>query len=120
MEETKFIEWVGSSKYDLKKFPAYVKDQVGFALYQAQLGLKHRNAKPLKGFGISALEIISRYDGNTYRVVYTVRFKMVVYVLHAFQKKARKGISTPRQDIDLVKRRLMAAKQHYKDTYVED
>ena len=116
----KFIEWIGSSKDDLKKFPAYVKDQAGFALYQAQLGLKHRNAKPLRGFGVNALEIVSRYDGNTYRIVYTVRYKVAVYVLHAFQKKARKGISTPKQEIDLIKRRLMVAGQHYNNTYVED
>ena len=120
MEVNKFVEWVGSSKDDLKKFPAYVKDQVGFALYQAQVGLKHRNAKPLRSFGAHVLEIVSRHDGDTYRVVYTVRFKTVVYVLHAFQKKAKRGISTPKQDIDLVKRRLMAAEQHYKNTYGEE
>ncbi len=74
MEEYKYIEWVGSSKNDLKKFPAYVKDQVGFALYQAQMGLKHRNVKSLRNIGSNVLEIVSRYDGNTYRVVYTVQF----------------------------------------------
>ena len=120
MEVYKLIEWVGSSKDDLKKFPSHVKDQVGFALYQAQLGLKHRNAKPLRNIDSNVLEIVSRYDGDTYRVVYTVRFRMAVYVLHAFQKKAKRGISTPKQHFDLVKRRLKVAEQHYKSTYVED
>ena len=118
-EMLKPVEWVGSSKEDLKKFPATVQDQVGFALYQAQVGLKHRTAKPLKGLGASVLEVISRQDGDTYRTVYTVRFKAAIYVLHAFQKKAKRGIATPKQDIDLVKHRLKAAEQHYADTYGE-
>ena len=118
-EMLKPVEWVGSSKEDLKKFPAAVQDQVGFALYQAQVGLKHRTAKPLKGLGASVLEVISRQDGDTYRTVYTVRFKAAIYVLHAFQKKAKRGIATPKQDIDLVKHRLKAAEQHYTDTYGE-
>ena len=114
------VEWISSSKSALKKFPVTVQDQVGFALYQAQAGLKHRDAKPLKGFGAHVLEVISRHDGDTYRAVYTVRFKAAVYVLHAFQKKAKRGIATPKQEIDLVKRRLKAAAQHYTNTYGEE
>ena len=83
-EMLKPVEWVGSSREDLKKFPAIVQDRVGFALYQAQVGLKHRSAKP-----------------------------------HAFQKKAKRGTATPKQEIDLVKHRLKAAEQHYADTYGE-
>ncbi len=118
-EMLKPVEWVGSSREDLKKFPAAVQDQVGFALYQAQVGLKHRTAKPLKELGANVLEVISRQDGGTYRTVYTVRFKAAIYVLHAFQKKAKRGIATPNQEIDLVKHRLKAAEQHYTDTYGE-
>ena len=114
------VEWVGSSKGALKKFPATVQDQVGFALYQAQAGLTHRDAKPLKGLGAHVLEVVSRHDGDTYRTVYTVRFKAAVYVLHAFQKKAKRGSATPKPEIDLVKRRLRAAEQHYTDTYGEE
>lgn len=113
------VEWVGSSKGDLKKFPAAVQDRVGFALYQAQIGLRHRDATLLKGLGPQVLEVVSRYDGDTYRAVYTVRFKLAVYILHAFQKKAKRGIETPKQEIDLIKRRLRTAEQHYKDIYVE-
>ena len=113
------VEWVGSSKADLRKFPDAVQDQIGFALYQAQVGLRHRHVKSLKGVGTNVLEIISRYDGGTYRTVYTVRFKAAVYVLHAFQKKSKWRISTPKQEIDLVKRRLKAAEQHYRVTYGE-
>ncbi|MXW79786.1 MAG: addiction module toxin RelE [Gemmatimonadetes bacterium] len=117
IEILKPVEWVGSSREDLKKFPAIVQDRVGFALYQAQVGLKHRSTKPLKGLGANVLEIISRQEGDTYRTVYTVRFKAAIYVLHAFQKKAKRGIATPKQEIDLVKHRLKAAEQHYADTY---
>jgi len=115
--ELRPLEWVGSSRADLKTFPDAVQDHVGFALYQAQVGLKHRDAKPLKGLGSGVLEVVSRHDGDTYRAVYTVRFESAVYVLHAFQKKARKGIATPKQEIDLVKRRLRAARDHYEATY---
>ncbi len=102
------VEWIGSSKTDLKMFPTAVRATVGFALYQAQVGLKHRDAKRLRGLGANILEIVSRYGGDTYRAVYTVRFKAAVYVLHAFQKKAKRGIATPKQEIDLVRRRLRA------------
>ena len=98
-------------------FPAAVRGVVGFALYQAQVGLKHRDAKPLRGLGANLLEVVSRYDDDTYRAVYTVLFKAAVYVLHAFQKKAKRGIATPKREIDLVRRRLRAAQQHYTENY---
>ena len=107
------VLWVGSSKADLKKFPAAVQDQVGFALYQAQVGLKPRDAKQLKGQGSNVLEVVSRHEGDAYRTVYTVRFKEAVYVLHAFQKKSKRGIETPKQELDLVQRRLKAAQRHH-------
>lgn len=83
---------------------------MGYALHQAQTGGKHPDAKPLTGFkGAGVLEVVEDFDGDTFRAVYTVKLKGVVYVLHAFQKKSRKGIKTPKQDIDLVKLRLKAA-----------
>lgn len=111
------VEWVGSSKENLKEFPDPVQDRVGFALYQAQVGLKHHDAKPLRGLGSSVLEVVSRHDGDTYRAVYTVRFKAAVYVLHVFQKKAKRGAETPKHDIDLIRDRLKIAERHYKNTY---
>ena len=111
------LAWVGSSKEDLKAFPDAVQDHLGFALYQAQAGLKHRDAKPLKGLGPGILEVVSRHEGNAYRTVYTVRFAAAVYVLHAFQKRAKKGIATPKHEIDLVRRRLRAAQQDYEENY---
>ena len=102
--------WIGSAKRDLRTFPEEVKDSVGFALYVAQQGGKHADAKPLRGFGSAGvLEIVEDHDGDTYRAVYTVRLAGCVYVLHAFQKKSKTGIETPKAEINLIKSRLKRA-----------
>lgn len=90
---------------------------VGFALYRAQEGKKAPSAKPLKGIvkGAGVLEIVEEHDGDTYRVVYTVRFSEVVYVLHAFQKKAKRGIRTPKHEVDMIQRRYEAARAHHEE-----
>jgi len=104
---------VGSSKADFLEFPGPVKDEMGNALGVAQFGGKHPATKPWKGLGSGVFEVVENHDGNTYRAVYTVRFRETVYVLHAFQKKSRKGIKTPLSDVDLVERRLKLARQDY-------
>src|SRR5882724_11007566 len=104
------LEFIGPSRDDLSAFPIEVKQCIGFALRAAQKGGKHPDAKPLKGFkGAGVLEIISNFDGDTFRAIYTVKLKGVVYVLHAFQKKSKKGIKTPKAEIDKVKARLKDA-----------
>ena len=106
--------WIGSSWSDLKDCPDEVQDFIGYALHWAQRGGKSPDAKPLQGFGgAGVLEILDDFDGNTYRAMYTVRFAGAVYALHVFQKKSRKGIATPKQDIELVKARLKRAEDHY-------
>ncbi len=111
----KSIVWIGSSRKDLKSFPAEAKDVIGYALYQAQVGRKAPSAKPLAGFGSAGvLEIVENHQTDTYRAVYTVKFSELLYVLHAFQKKSKKGIATPKPDIDLIKRRLKIAEEDYK------
>jgi phage-related protein len=106
---------MGSSRRDLRKFPEDVKDVMGYALYLAQTGAKHPTAKPLKGFGgAKVLEVVEDYQKDTYRAVYTVKFSDVVYVLHAFQKKSKKGAATPKPDMDLIKRRLQDAAEYHK------
>ena len=117
--EVRPLEWVGSSRSDLKKFPDRVQDHVGFALYLAQIGQKHRDAKPLTGISPRVMEIVSLAQSGTYRTVFTVVFAEAVYVLHAFQKKSKRGIATPKAEIDLVKQRLRAAEQHYRAVYVK-
>lgn len=105
---------MGSSLKDLREFPEDVKDEMGYALHLAQNGRKHPDAKPLSGFkGASVLEVVEDYDGDTYRSVYTVKFKGVVYVLHAFQKKSKRGIETPKHDIELIQSRLADARDHF-------
>jgi len=90
---------------------------MGYTLYLAQQGEKHGNAKPLKGFGgAKTLEIVEDHNTNTYRAVYTVKFEGVVYVLHCFQKKSKKGITTPKHDIDLIKQRLKDAESLHKSS----
>ncbi|MBW3622654.1 MAG: type II toxin-antitoxin system RelE/ParE family toxin [Armatimonadetes bacterium] len=109
------VFWVGSSLDDLKTLPIEVQRFFGYALYGAQRGERHPKAKALKGFhGAGVLEIVEDHDGDTYRVVYTVRFTEVLYVLHAFQKKSKHGIATPRHDLDLIQSRLNRAEEDYK------
>jgi phage-related protein len=95
--------------------PDAVQQVFGFALYNAQVGLIHPAAKPLKGFGSAGiLEVVEDWRGNAYRAVYTVRFAGAVYVLHCFQKKAKHGIGTPKLDLDLIRERLKEAAMHAK------
>ncbi|MFQ5561154.1 MAG: type II toxin-antitoxin system RelE/ParE family toxin, partial [Nitrospinota bacterium] len=109
-KEEKPVRWVGSSYDDWRRFPDDVQDVMGYALDLAQHGKKADNTKPLKGFkGASVLEIVDDFDGDTYRGIYTVQLKGVVYVLHAFQKKSKKGRATPKSDIQLIEQRLKEA-----------
>ncbi len=107
------LDWIGSSKKDFLAFPKSVVDAMGYALGVAQLGGKHPHAKPWKGEGGGVFEIVEDYSGDTYRAVYTVRFAKVIYVLHAFQKKSTKGISTATTDIAMIMARLRLAREDY-------
>ena len=109
------VFWVGSARADLRAFPEEVRTDVGFALWVAQRGGRPAQAKPLKGIvsGAGVLELVERHDGDTYRVVYTVRFKEAVYVLHAFQKKSKRGVATPKHEVEVIRERLKAAEEHY-------
>jgi len=111
--------FIGSSKRDLSELPFPVRQSIGYALHEAQLGDEPLDAKALKGFGgRSVLEIVKDFDTDTYRAVYTVRFAQALYVLHVFQKKSRKGAETPKHIIDLVKQRLREAESHYRENFV--
>ena len=110
------LHWVGSSKRDLLSLPEPVVDLFGFALYLAQDGKKHEQAKPLKGFGsASILEVVEDWDRGSYRAVYTVRFESAVFVLQVIQKKSKRGAATPKADIDLIRERLKVAEQIAKE-----
>ena len=113
-DQPKPVHWVGSSKADLSTFPDDVKRRVGGALWDAQIGQKAPFATPLKGFGSGGvLEVVDDFDGDTYRAVDTVRFREVVYVLHAFQKKSTRGNETPKREMDLIRQRLNRASEEY-------
>ena len=106
------VVWIGSSRKDLREFPDMVQDHMGYALYVAQQGGRHRDTKPLTGFGgAGVVEIIKDYRGDTFRAVYTLRYQGVVYVLHCFQKKSKTGGETPRRDMELIKQRLREAER---------
>ena len=115
MSEPKDLYWIASSHKDLCSFPDEVQDVMGFALHRAQIGEKHDKAKVLKGFGgARVLEIVEDDLGDTYRGVYTVKFKDAVYVLHCFKKKSKSGIATPKAEMDLITTRLKVAEADYK------
>jgi len=115
-EELKPVRWVGSSRRDVRAFPPPVRRDVGQALFAAQCGEEYPTVKALKGFaGRSVLEIVASNPAGTYRAVYTIRFRDAVYVLHAFQKKSKKGIATPGKEMDLIRERLAAAEQDYRE-----
>jgi len=110
------LYWVGSSKRDLTRLPAEVVDVFGYALYLAQISQKHVQAKPMKGFGSAGvLEVVEDREGNTYRAVYTVRFRERVFVLHVFQKKSKRGIATPQQELQVIRERLKRAEEISKE-----
>ena len=90
---------------------------IGMALGVAQYGGKHPSAKPWKGEGPGVLEVVEDFNGDTFRATYTVRFAKAVYVLHCFQKKSPTGIKTAKSDIELVSRRLQAARNEYEERY---
>jgi phage-related protein len=106
------IVWLGSTLEDLRQMPDEVKQNIGHALNEAQHGEKPLAAKPLAGFGgASVLEISDDDESGTYRAVYTVKFVERIFVLHCFQKKSKKGIKTPRREIDLIRQRLNEARE---------
>ncbi len=110
------LEWIGSSHKDLMALPADVRRLFGFALSLAQSGDKHDAAKVLKGFGgAGVLEVVEDDVGGTYRAVYTVKFAEAVFVLHCFQKKSKRGIATPKEDMDIIHARLKIAEAYVKE-----
>jgi phage-related protein len=119
-QDVKPLFFVGSSRADLRGCPKEVREEAGFSLDAAQRGGKAVNAVPMTGFGSAkVLEVVIDSSGDTYRAIYTVKFAKAVYVLHVFQKKSKKGIATPKRDIDLIHRRLAVAEQDYGTRFEE-
>ena len=120
MKAVKPCRFVGSSRKDISAMPNEVKSSIGAAIFQAQIGDEAPHVKALKGFGgRGVLEVIEDYDGDTYRAVYTVKFTTAVYVLHAFQKKSKSGIATPKHEMDLIAARLKDAEALHRHFVLE-
>lgn len=113
IEARKPLYWEGSSKKDFKEFPIPVQKGMGVALYLVQLGGMPESAKPWKGNGSGVYELVEDHRGDTFRAIYTVRIGGAVHVLHAFQKKSKSGIATPRPDVELIEKRLKAVLARY-------
>lgn len=111
--------WIGDSKARLKEFPQPVQKDIGDALFIVQAGSMSPAAKPFKGVGSGVFEIRSDYRTDTYRAVYAVKIGERVYVLHCFQKKSKRGIKTPKKEVDLIKRRLKMA-QELEENYEQE
>jgi phage-related protein len=116
IDKEKPLEWIGSSHKDLMALPMDVRRFFGYALSLAQAGDQHDAAKVLKGFhGAGVVEVVEDDAGGTYRAVYTVKFKEAVFVLHCFQKKSKRGITTPTEDMDIIHSRLKVAEAFAKE-----
>ena len=107
--ELRPVIWLGDTKKQLKKMPKAVQKDMGDALFLVQIGMTPPQAKPFKGVGSGVFEIKDNYDKETYRVVYAIQIGNSVYILHAFHKKSKRGIATPKQDVELIKRRYQQA-----------
>lgn len=114
------LHWVGSSRTDLLAFPEAVIDDFGYLLGVVQFGGMPPSAKPWKGEGPGVFELVEQARGDTYRVVYTVRFERAVYVLHCFQKKSPTGRKTASVDVDRIRRRLRVARDDYEARYGQE
>ena len=119
-QTTRPLVRISSSQKDYRQFPREVQEAFGFQLYLAQTGQHPPSAKPLKGIAPGVIELIEAFDGDAYRAVYTIRFDSAVYVLHAFQKKSKHGVKTPKADIDLIKQRLKDAETIHASTIKRD
>ena len=109
--DTRPISWIKAARKAFDGFPTGAQDAILRALTVAAEGRKADTTKPLKGLGSGVFEVALKYHTNAYRTVYALQFKEQLWVLHAFQKKARQGIKTPKKDIDLIRERLNRLKK---------
>ena len=113
MHTIKPLFWIGSSKKDVLALPVNIRKFFGHVLDFAQRGGQHGAVKSLKGFGgAGVLEIAEDDVGGTYRAVYTVKFAEAVFVPHCFQKKSKRGIETPKKEMDIIRHRLKLAEAY--------
>ena len=112
--DTRRISWIKAARRDFEEFPQGAQDEVMDALTVAAEGRKADIAKPLKGFGSGMFEVALAWRGDAYRAVYAVQIAEDVWVVHAFQKKSKTGIKTPKPELDLIRQRLQRLKEMLK------
>ncbi len=111
MTNEKPVIWIGSSRKDIQKLPEEVQDEMGYVLHLIQNGETDSSIKPLTGKDLKGVsEIRVADEGNAYRAVYVLNLGDKIYMLHVFQKKSKKGITTPKQDMDVIRSRLKDAR----------
>ena len=111
LTDERTISWVKAARKDFETFPQSVQTEGARPLVVAARGAKADNAKPMKGLGRGVMEIVIRYRGEAFRVIYALHIGADIWVVHAFQKKSHRGIETPKHEIDLVKDRLKRLKE---------
>ena len=109
------VVWLGNSRKNIQAFPPDARRIIGGELQLMQYGGMPKDAKPFRGIGSGVIEIAIRHDGEAYRTVVALQLGRNIYVLHAYQKKSKKGIATPKQDVDLIKQRYQEAKELAED-----
>jgi len=108
------VEWLGDSRETVKSFPPSVRDELGYALYVAQMGGKHARAKPMHGLGPGVMEVTADDRSGAYRAVYTVAIGPSLYVVHAFQKKSKSGSATPKGEVEIIRQRIKRLREERK------
>jgi phage-related protein len=114
MRDARKISWIKTARRDFEEFPNDVQSDMLDALTIAAEGGKSGKAKPFHGVEGGVFEIALRYRGDAFRTLYAVKIDADVWVIHAFQKKSKSGIKTPRMEVDLVHDRLKRLKEALK------
>ena len=105
------LVWLRNTRSNVQAFPAGARKIIGDELQLIQFGGMPKDAKPFRGVGSGVIEIALRHDAEAYRTVLAVQLGNKIYVLHAFQKKSKKGIATPKHEVNLIKQRYKEAKE---------
>jgi phage-related protein len=103
------LEWIGRSKEDLSALQPHVKTSFGYRLRKLQQGIVPEDTKALPQFGGGVFELREQFDRNAYRLMYVVKLKKAIYVLHVFMKKSKSGIGLPKPDAETITARLKRA-----------
>jgi phage-related protein len=114
MRDTRPISWLKGGRKDFEDFPQGAQLEMARALTILAEGRMPEIAKPLTGLGSGVMELALKHRGDAFRVVYALQIDDDIWVVHAFQKKSKTGIKTPKQEIDLIRDRLKRLREMLK------